>query len=116
MKIQKHTNQIHKEIKVKYNQKDYNRLLKDRWNIFKDKPIKNISELCYSLRQVINSDVSREKALEHLTKKHNKLIVFYNFNYELYILRDVGKRLNIPTAEWNGHKHEPIPKTDNGYI
>ena len=112
MKYKKHTNQIHKEIRVKYNQKDYNRILKDRWNIFKDKPIKNITELCYSLRQVINSDATRVKAMEQLTKKHNKLIVFYNFNYELYILRDIGKRLKIPTTEWNGHKHEPIPKTD----
>lgn len=112
MKYKRHTTQHHKDIKVNYNQKDYDRIIKDRWNIFKDRPIKNITELCYSLRQVINSDQTRIEALEKLSQKHNKLIIFYNFNYELYILRDMGTRLKIPTTEWNGHKHEPIPKTD----
>lgn len=112
MKYKRHTTQHHKDIKVNYNQKDYDRIIKDRWNIFKDRPIKNITELCYSLRQVINSDQTRIEALEKLSQKHNKLIIFYNFNYELYILRDIGKRLKIPTTEWNGHKHEPILKTD----
>lgn len=112
MKYKRHTTRHNREIKVNYNQKDYDRIMKDRWNIFKDKPIKNISELCYSLRQVVNSDQSRIDALEKLSQKHDKLIIFYNFNYELYILRDIGKKLQIPTSEWNGHKHEPIPKTD----
>lgn len=112
MKYQKHTTQHFKDIKVTYDKDQYDILLKTRWNIYKDKPIRNISELCYSLRQVTNSDPSRLVALAKLTKKHDKLIIFYNFNYELYMLRDFGERLGIPTNEWNGHKHEPIPKTD----
>lgn len=112
MKYKRHTTRHNKEIKVKYDISKYNTILKKRWNVFKDTPIKNISELCYALRQVINSDPSRIKALEELTKKHDKLIIFYNFNYELYLLRDIGKKLKIPTTEWNGHKHEAIPKSD----
>ena len=112
MKYKRHTTQHHKEISVRYNEKDYDTLIKKRWNIYEDRPIKNISELCYNLRRVINSDESRIKELTKLTKKHDKIIIFYNFNYELQILRDLGERLNIPTTEWNGHKHEDIPKTD----
>lgn len=112
MKYKKHTTQIHKVIKTKYNEKDYNTLLKKRWNIYKERPIKNITELCYNLRRVINSDESRIQELTKLTEKHPKLIIFYNFNYELNILKDLGEKLKIPTTEWNGHRHEEIPKTD----
>ena len=113
MKYKKHTTHVKKEIKVGYDRKVYDTLLKDRWNIFKDRPIRNISELCYSLRRVINSDKSRTKALAKLTKEHPKIIIFYNFNYELYLLRDIADELKIPRSEWNGHIHEEIPKTDS---
>lgn len=112
MKYKNETKQHHKTIKAKYNKKDYDILLKDRWNIFKDQPIKNVSELCYSLRRVLNSDPSRQKIIEDLSKKHDKIIIFYNFNYELFALREIADSLKIPRAEWNGHKHEAIPKTD----
>ena len=106
-KTQKH----YKEIKTKYNEEKYNQVMKKRWNIFKDRPIKNISELCYTLRRVINEDDSRPKAVAELVKKHDRLIIFYNFNYELYALRELGSKLKINTKEWNGHKHEPLPET-----
>lgn len=46
------------------------------------------------------------KAME----KFPRLIVFYNFNYELDMLRELQTIFNIDVAEWNGHKHEPIPE------
>ena len=40
------------------------------------------------------------------------MVIFYNFNYELDILRrletDIGGGFKV--AEWNGHKHENIPE------
>lgn len=113
MKYKKNTVPHFEEIVCEYAKDDYETLSKKRWNIFKNQPIRNMSELCYNLRQVVNSHPSRIQAVEKLTKRFPKLIIFYNFNYELYILRDIGKRLQIPTAEWNGHKHESIPKTDS---
>ena len=112
MKYKKHTIDKKKQIKVGYDKMIYDKLMKDRWNIFKDRPIRNASELCYSLRRVINTDQSRLDALVNLTKIHPKIIIFYNFNYELELLKELGYELGIPTTEWNGHKHEAIPKTD----
>jgi superfamily II DNA or RNA helicase len=85
----------------------------NRWNIFKDQPIRDISELCYALRTLVNSDPSRIKELNKIYKKHRKVIIFYNYNYELDILREWCDNKNIPYAEWNGHKHEEIPEEDS---
>jgi len=83
-----------------------------RWNPFKDKPIKDISEFCYTMRRVVNSDIRRLDIVIELFQKHQKIIVFYNFNYELYLLRTLKETLNIDLAEYNGHKHEEIPKSN----
>lgn len=112
MTYRKSTTPHDEDVIVNYNKEKYDIINKDRWNIFKEKPIKDIAELCYTLRRLVNSDNSRVKAIMDLSKKHDKLIVFYNFDYELEILRNIGQELKIPFAEWNGHKHEPIPKTD----
>jgi superfamily II DNA or RNA helicase len=86
-------------------------IFRKRWNPFKDAPIKDVSELCFSLRKVVNSDPSRLSIVRKLLIKHNKIIVFYNFNYELEILRELKCDPNLSVAEYNGHKHEPVPNT-----
>jgi hypothetical protein len=68
--------------------------------------------MCYLLRKVVNSDPRRLDILGQLTEKHPKTIIFYNFDYERDLLLELGKKLNLPTRQWNGHKHEPIPDTD----
>lgn len=109
----KKTKRHYKDVIVNYNKSDYDKVMKERWNIYKDKPCRNISELLSCMRRVVNSDESRVAALERLISLHPKVIVFYNFDYELEILREVGKKMKIYTAEWNGHKHQPVPDKQN---
>lgn len=100
-------------VPCEYSKENYKQIWKYRWNIFDDEPIKETGKLFYLLRRAVNSDESREAALVNLLETIPKVIIFYNFDYELDILRDVCERMQIPYAEWNGHVHEEIPKTNN---
>lgn len=103
----------HNEIVVcDYDKQAYNFVAKERWDIFNDKPIQDASGYCITLRRIVNSDPSRLAKVKELVNDHPKSIIFYNFNYELDLLRQLGKDLDILVAEWNGHKHEPLPKAD----
>ncbi|MFL5666660.1 MAG: hypothetical protein ACJ8BW_35725, partial [Ktedonobacteraceae bacterium] len=79
----------------------------DLWNPFKNRPIKDVAEKFYVMRQVTNTDPSRLDRLREILDERQKLIVFYNFNYELAILRGFGKEVKF--AEWNGHRHQDLP-------
>lgn len=98
----------HERLVISFDREKYDNVMRTRWNPFKNEPIAEVSELCQTLRKVVGTDPGRlEKILEVLTK-HPKAIIFYNYDYELELLRT----LDIPKAEWNGHKHEPIPEGD----
>ena len=108
-KTHPHTNYI----SVKYDRKEFKELWKTRWNKYEEKPIKNISELCYLMRRIVNSDSSRLQAIADIMQQgHKRLIIFYNFDYELEMLRAFGDSLGIEYAEWNGHEHENLPLSD----
>lgn len=100
-------------IHVKYNTKKYDKIMTERWNVFTDSPCKNISETCQAARRVINTDCSRIESVKNLISQHPKVIVFYNYDYELEILRSVADDMDIYCAEWNGHKHQPVPESQN---
>lgn len=105
-----------KTVIVEHDENLVNEVLKNRWHIYDDCPIKDISELFGVQRRIVNEDPSRTKKIEKILQKHPKIIVFYNFNYELYALREMADKLfdsqGIDYAEWNGHKHEDIPTGD----
>jgi len=82
-----------------------------RWHPYEDRPIKDVAELFRVMRRIVNSDPSRLEAVRFLMKFHPKLIIFYNFDYELEILRGLGDEIAL--AEWNGHRKQPIPDTDS---
>lgn len=90
----------------------WNRVYKDRWNPWKNKPVKDATELVYLMRRVANSFETRLEFLWYLHReKHPRIILFYNFDYELELIKkNIG---GIPHAEYNGHKHEPIPDTES---
>lgn len=101
----------HENIIVDYNHIIYKDTMKNRWDPYENKPFKNAAELCYTLRKIVNSDISRQEAVVDLYGKHPKLIIFYSFDYELNILKSIDYGKDVSVAEWNGHKHQPIPDT-----
>ena len=106
-----HRNTIahHEDIYCGYDISMYKDVTKLRWNPYTNQPITNAADLCRTWRKIVNSDESRQIALLELFEKHPKMIVFYNFDYELDILRGLYYGENVQIAEWNGHRHEPIP-------
>ena len=110
MRYVKKTTAHNEIVKVDYNKDIYKKALTDRWNPFEDKPVQDISELCHLLRRISNSDQSRIEKVKELVRENPRCIIFYNFNYELDILRKIGEELEVVTAEWNGQKHEPVPE------
>lgn len=97
------------DIPVDYDKEKYKTVWVDRWNPYEKKPIVDISNMCYLARKVINEDSSRLEAIRKLLRKNDRLIVFYNFDYELDILRSLSSEIAL--GEWNGHKHEQIPNS-----
>lgn len=99
-----------------YDKEKMARISHGRWNFYEDRPIETKSEMFYLMRRVANSDKSRVTEFLEIAKAHPRIIVFYNFNYELEILRGIMDWTSIGVehdyAEWNGHKHESIPTSD----
>ena len=112
MDFERQTISTHDDVFVDYDMVIYKDITKRRWDIWKNEPMTSASDLCYGLRKLVNSDESRQIALLELLEKHPKVIVFYNFDYELDILRSLGYPPGTEIAEWNGHRHQEIPSGD----
>lgn len=110
MEFEKPTLQHHKVVPCSYDKILYKDIMRNRWDPYKNEPIFEAGALCYILRRAVNSDESRFYTMRMLLADHPKAVVFYNFDYELEILRKLSS-YGYSVAEWNGHKHEPIPQT-----
>lgn len=111
MDFDRQTIQHHEDIYVDYDITKYKNIFRTRWNPYQNEPIEQASQLCYILRRVVNENESRKIALMEILENVSKAIIFYNFDYELEILENLYLP-DTPIAQWNGHKHEPIPNTD----
>ena len=111
MDFNRQTVSHHEDIIVPYDVLTYKDVTKTRWDPYKKEPIVNASGLCYIWRKIVNSDDSRQVAVLEIFEKHPRLIIFYNFDYELDILKNLCYGANVEVAEWNGHKHQPLPTT-----
>ena len=100
----------HEDVYVSYDISAYKDICRNRWNPWEDKPIENAAEFCYSLRKLVNTDEARQVALLQIIEEHPKAIIFYNFDYELDILKKLYYGEDFEIAEWNGHKHQEVPK------
>lgn len=103
----------HEDVYVSYDIRKYKEAGKYRWDPYKDEPIQNAGGLCYIWRRIVNEDPSRQVALMEIIEKHPRVIIFYNFDYELDILKGLFKGGSYEVAEWNGHAHQPIPDSDS---
>ena len=112
MEYIKGTTQHHAFVTCAYDKNKYDQVVRDRWNPYDNCPIENPSQLCYLMRKVVNSDPSRVEEIDKLIDNNPKVIIFYNFDYELELLRDYASKKGITCKEWNGHKHEMVPDGD----
>ena len=104
----------HENVWVDFDRVMYRTLCRTRWNPWENTPIENASGFCQCLRKLVNTDSRREQAVLEILENHPKCIIFYNYDYELEILLNLGKNVypSLEVAEWNGHKHQPIPDGD----
>ena len=112
MEDQRETTRHYETVFVDYDKDKYKTVWKDRWDPYDNCPIKESGKLCFLLRRVVNSDTDRVTKLVELLEQFKKTIIFYNYDYELEIIRDVLERMAIPYSEWNGKNHQEIVKGD----
>jgi hypothetical protein len=99
----------HEYVRVPYDKLLSERVVKDRWDVFKKEPLRDAGAMCLALRRIANAEPKRlEKAID-IVRSSGKCIVFYNYNYELEMLKDALNERGIVDSEWNGHRHEQIP-------
>lgn len=94
-----------------YDKKKYKAMVETLWDPYHNKPFISKAGLCYALRKCVNSDKSRADVVKYISKKVDKLIIFYNFDYELEILRNINFGDKV-VAERNGHHHMDCPDAD----
>lgn len=101
----------HEDVYVQYDISKYRDAMRTRWDPYKNEPIQQASGLCFVLRRIVNEDDSRQRALLELAEDHPRIIIFYNFDYELDILKSLYYGENVKIAEWNGHLHQHVPES-----
>lgn len=114
MEFKRNTIAHHEDVYVKYDIDLYKSVSRLRWDPFKNEPVRDASALCYLWRKIVNADQSRQVALLEIFEKHPKMIIFYNFDYELYILRTLFEGIDsVELAEWNSHNHQSVPTSNS---
>lgn len=109
MDFKRNTVSHHEDIFVPYDVEMYKDTSRTRMNPYKNEPIINAGELCYIWRKIVNSSEARQTALLEILEKHPRAIIFYNFDYELELLKSLVYPDGTEIAEWNGHNHQPVP-------
>lgn len=111
MDYRKKTISHHEDVTVGYDILSYKKTMRERFDHEKNEPYQNAAELCYALRKIVNTDPMRIVKVMDIFEEKGKVIIFYNFDYELDILKRIKYGTDVEIAEWNGHKHQPIPET-----
>ena len=112
MAFEKSTVPHHIYCPCEYSKTDYMQIVRDRWDIFDNEPIQETGKLFYLMRKVVNSSPDRVDIFRSLLMQHEKTIVFYNFDYELDLMKEAANAIRMSYAEWNGKKHDAVPMGD----
>ena len=112
MDYERKTRPHHIVVPVEYDATMYRLIFRHKQNPETGEPFSSVSELCYALRRCCNEDPSRIFAVKKIVEEKSKVIIFYNFDYELETLRNIDYGDGYLVREWNGHKHEQIPLSD----
>ena len=107
--------QKHLYFKQPYDKALYKRVWKDRWDPWDDEPIEETGKLFYLLRKVANNDDSRYELIHDIAKRHKRIIIFYNFTYELHRLRGLAGEIGVEVGEWNGELHTAVPESEKWF-
>jgi hypothetical protein len=110
----RHTERILNYLSCGYDSVLMRRAIHDRWHPYEERPIKDVGELFRVMRKIVNTDSSRLEMVKLLMKTHPRLVIFYNFDYELEILRTLKDEVQV--AEWNGHRKELVPPDDSKWV
>jgi len=113
MPLLKHTKPYVNWTEVDYDKELFDLVYINRWNPYENRPVRDVSEMFRLMRKVVNSHPSRVAMQRKIQQAHPRLIIFYNFDYELEALRELKDQAVV--AEWNGHKKEPIPPMDEWF-
>ena len=112
MEFERHTVSHHNDIYCDYNQIIYKDVMRNRYDPITHEPFQNASGLCQALRKIVNSDETRITKVMEIVDSCQKAIIFYNYDYELDILKSCDYGEGFEIAEWNGHKHQEVPIGD----
>ena len=112
MDFKRQTISHHEYVYCDYDILAYKDVIRRKWDPFKNEPIQNAAGFCYILRKIVNASEDRLLRLMEILEQHPRAIIFYNHDYELEALRGCQYSPETAVAEWNGHKHEPIPTSD----
>ena len=110
MPYERHTEREVHYVDMEFDCELFDKAWKKRWNPYENRPIRDVAELYRVVRRIVNSDPSRVRKIRELLDGHDRLIIFYNFDYELELLRELKDI--VPVSEWNGHRHDPVPETE----
>lgn len=109
MPVMKKTRRHILKTETHYDKKLYNDVVKYRWNPYKDQPIETPSEYTQVLRRIVATSRGRKDSVKELISSTDRLIIFYNYDYERSILMQLCKDSKKEYSQWNGHKHEEVP-------
>ena len=109
MPVERHTTRERETVYCDYDHDLYKWVVKNRMDPWTEEPLRDAGGVCRILRKVVSDNDWRSEQAKRILSSNERVIVFYNYNYELDRILAVAESLGLSTAQWNGHRHDAIP-------